>query len=1091
MPCRIFYINLKSVTMKQLFLLITHFRYNELRRYSAALLCLLFFSQVASAQTKNITGKVMDDKGTPLTGVSVMLKGSKTGTATDATGSYSISVPANAKTLVFSFQGKDVSEVPIGSKTDISISMKTNEAALEEVVVIAYGTAKKETLTGSVGTIKAAEIAKRPITNITNAIEGKIAGVVVGSTNGQPGAGPDIRVRGFGSINATSQPLFVVDGVPYSGGTSNINPDDVETTTLLKDAAATALYGSRGANGVIMITTKKGQKGKNNISVRVLQGVSQRGLKEYDRLNAQQYYPIMWEAYRNSLVYPASGTGISLDSANRVASGLTNRTNIQQLLSYNPFNVANTAIVGVNGQLNPNAGLIYENDLDWTDDVMRTGSRQDYNINFSGGADKSDYFMSLSYLDDKGFTIRSDLKRYSARLNVNLQPKTWLKTGLNISGNHTVSNQASDANSTTFVNPFFFSRNIGPIYPVYAHNMTTGEFLLDASGNKIWDLGNMGGTMGVPNRPSGGFAGRHTLAETSLNELNFRRTVVSARNYVDITFLNDFKLTNNIAVDFQNQTDASYENTLVGDGAPGGRSSRETGSITGVTLSQLINYNKKIGNHRVDVLAGHETYNLLETGQRGFRQGQSLTGNTELNNFTTINAATSYLDRYRIESYLSRVTYDYKSKYFVSGSFRRDGNSRFAPDSRWGSFWSVGGGWNLDKENFLNGIKWINQLKLRSTYGVVGVADGIGYYAYQGLYNFANNANEPGIVQSQTAFLNRELTWETNGQFDIGFDFSLFKNRISGSVEYYDRRSKDLLFAVPQPLSSGALTTNKNTATMYNKGIELQLSADVIRWKGITWNMNVNLSTVKNMITKMPETAPKFVTGTKQYEVGSSIFEYWLRTYYGVDPTDGAALYVAQNTAPGTTRRLINNKSGGTDTVTTAISNGKFEYQGTAIPDLYGSFTESLTFKGISLSALFTFQIGGKTYDQNWAGLMSSGTYGGALSNEILGRWQKPGDISNIPRMDAGRTVDFNGNSSRWLIDASYLNIRSVNLSYDIPKHLVSRLKITNAQIFLSAENLAFFSKRTGLNNQQSFSGVTTNAYPPARILTTGITLNL
>ncbi len=970
--------------------------------------------------------------------------------------------------------------------------MAPTDASLEEVVVIAYGTAKKETLTGSVGTIKAADIARRPLTNVMNAIEGAIPGVVTSSSNGQPGSAPAIRIRGFGSINATSQPLLVVDGVPYAGGSSNINPDDVESTTILKDAAATALFGSRGANGVIMITTKKGQKGKNNISVRVLQGSSKRGLEEYSRLNAHEYYPMMWEAQRNQMVFPTTGVGISYDSANRVASGLTTRPGIQSLLSYNPFNVANNAIVGVNGKINPAASLLWADDLDWTRDVMRTGSRKDYSINFNGGSDKSDYFMSMGYLDDKGFTMRSDLKRYSGRLNVNVTPKTWLKTGLNISGNFTTSNQASDGGSTSFVNPFFYSRNVGPIYPVFAHNMTTGDYLLNFSGNKFWDLGNMGGTLGVPNRPSGGFAGRHTLAETSLNELNFNRTVLSARNYVDITFLKDFKFTNNVSVDYQVQRDASYENTIVGDGAPGGRSSREVGSTTNVVLSQILNYNKTIrGNHKVGVLVGHESLNQMDDGQRGFRQGQTVLGITELNNFTTINAATSYLDRYRIESYLSRVTYDYKAKYFVSGSLRSDGNSRFAKESRWGTFWSVGGGWNIDKENFMNRVKVLSQLKLRSTYGVVGVADGIGFYAYQGLYNFANNANEPGIVQSQSAFLNRELTWETNKQFDIGLEFGLFKNRLTGTIEYYDRRSADLLFAVPLPLSSGALTANKNTATMYNKGIELQLTADVVRWRGITWNTNINLSTVKNRITKMPESVPEFITGTKKYAVGASIFDYWLRSFYGVDPTDGAALYVAQNTAASSTRRLIDNKTGGKDTVTTSIANGKFEFQGSSIPDLYGSFTHTLSYKGLSISALFTFQVGGKSYDNNWAALMSAGNYGGALSTEIFQRWQKPGDITNIPRMDAGRLVDHNGASTRWLVDASYLNIRSLNVSYNLPKNLVSKAKISNAQFFISAENLAFFSKRTGLDNQQAFSGVTSNAYPPARIITTGLTFNL
>jgi TonB-linked SusC/RagA family outer membrane protein len=1062
-----------------------------MRKFLGMFLCFVLVITQAMAQNKTVTGKVTDAKdGTPLAGVSVSVKGA-TGTVTGADGTFRIVVPAAAKSVDLSYVGFEAATVSIPASGTVTFAMKAADAKLDEVVVVAYGTAKKETLTGSVSQIKAEDYAKRPLSNVTAAIEGASPGVVTNTANGQPGSGIAIRVRGFGSINATSEPLFVVDGVPYVGGTSNINPDDVESTTILKDAAATALFGSRAANGVVMITTKKGRKGRNNISVRALQGISSRGLPEYDRLNAYQYYPIMWEAYRNSLVYPASGAPISRDSASRVASGLTSRTSIQGLLGYNPFNVANNAIVDVNGQINPNASLIYANDLDWTKDLMRNGSRKDYSINFSGGADKSDYFFSMGYLNEAGYTVRSDFERFSARLNVNVQPLSWLKTGLNISGNHSISNTASDGGSTSFVNPFFFSRNIGPIYPVYAHNMTTGEYLLDGSGNKFWDLGNMGGAMGVPNRPSGGFSGRHAVAETFLNELNFRRTVVSARNYTDITFLRDFKFTNNVSVDFQSQYDGSFENTVVGDGAPAGRSSREFGSNTGVVLSQILNYGKRFGSHRVDALVGHESFNQMQQGQRGFKQGQSLSGNTELNNFTTINSATSYLDRYRIESYFSRVNYDYMGKYFVSGSIRRDGNSRFAEESRWGTFWSVGGGWNIDKEKFMKNVSWVNTLKLRGSYGVVGVADGIGFYAYQGLYSFANNANEPGIVQSQTSFLNRKLTWETNKQFDLGVDFSLFKGRINGSVEYFNRVSADLLFAVPQPLSSGALTVNQNTATMYNRGVELQLNGDIIRKKDLTWNMGVNLSTVTNRISKMPESVPEFITGTKKYAVGNSIYDYWLRSFYGIDPNDGAVLYVAENTAASATRRLITNKAGGVDTVTTAVANGKFASHGTSIPDLYGSMTQSITFKNITLSALFTFQVGGKTYDALYQSLMSASNYGGASHVDILNRWQKAGDITNVPRMDAGQSTDFNATSSRWLVDASYFNIRTINLSFALPKNLVNRMKINNGQFFVSVENVAFFSKRKGMNNQQAFSGVTSNAYPPARVFTAGFTLNL
>jgi TonB-linked SusC/RagA family outer membrane protein len=617
------------------------------------------------------------------------------------------------------------------------------------------------------------------------------------------------------------------------------------------------------------------------------------------------------------------------------------------------------------------------------------------------------------------------------------------------------------------------------------------NYLLDGTGQKFYDLGNMGGTQGVPNRTSGGFAGRHGLAETVLNDALFRRTVASGRTYQEFSFLNNFKFTNTVAIDFQTQNDASYENTLVGDGAPAGRSRRTFSSSVGLVATQLLNYGRSFGGaHKVDALVGHESFNDRESSLDAFKQGQSLSGNSELGNFTTINSAGSSVDKYRVESYFSRVNYDYRSKYFISGSIRRDGNSRFATESRWGTFWSVGGGWKIDKEKFMRDITWIESLKLRGSYGVVGNADGIGFYAYQGLYVFANNANEPGIVQSQTSSLNRTLSWEKNKQFDIGIDFSLFKGRVNGSVEYYNRGSSDLLFAVPQALSSGILTVNKNTATMNNKGVELQLNGDIIRSKTFTWNMNVNLSTVKNEITKMPEGIPEFVTGTKKYSVGQSIFGFWLRTYYGVDPADGSALYVADNTSSLTGRRIIANKAGGNDTVTTVASNGKFEYHGSSIPDLYGSFTESFSYQGFTLNALFTFQLGGKTFDANYQGLMSSGTYGGALSTEVLGRWQKVGDITNVPRMDAGRTTDFNATSSRWLIDGSYFNIRTISLSYALPKNFLSRMKINSSQVFVSAENVAFFSKRKGLNNQQAFSGVTSNAYPPARVISAGINLN-
>ena len=985
-----------------------------------------------------------------------------------------------------------------------SLLLDTTEIVFEEneiisdQVVLPYGSQRKRSLTASVGQIEAEQISDRPLTNVTTVIEGQIPGVLTTSVSGQPGAGLDMRVRGVGTFNAAAEPLLVVDGIPYIGSSSNINPLDVESITVLKDAAATALYGSRAGNGVVMITTKKGRRGRNGLSARVAQGFTDRGLSEYDRLDASQYYPIMWEAYRNSLLYPTSGTGISVDSANRVASGLTTRPGIQSLLAYNPFNVAGNAIVGTDGELNPAAQLTYGGDLDWTKELFRKGSRSDYFLDFNGGGESSDYLFSLGYVKENGYILNSDFKRYTARINVNVQPMEWLKTGLNVSANYSESNLAQDTGSTSQANPFYFTRNMGPIYPVYAHNMTTGEYLLDtATGQKFYDLGNMGGLYGVPNRTLGAFAGRHALAETTMDEESILTTSISVRNYQEITFLKNFRFTNNLSADYQAQNYTSYDNPLVGDGAPLGQSRKVNVSSFAFDASQIFSYGNTFDVHRFDAFAGHESFNQKNTNLHGFRQGQMVSGSAELGNFTTLTSSTSVVDRFKIESYFSRLNYELDERYFASASIRRDGNSIFSEDARWGTFWSLSAGWNLSNEELISNIGWINLLKLRGSYGVTGVSDGngqrssFGFYSYQGLYDYANNANEPGIVQSQTQPLaNPALKWETNNQLNIGLDFTVLGNRLNGSIDYFRRASSDLIFAIPQPLSSGVLTVVQNSASVKNSGIELHLNGDIMRKKSFRWNMTVNLSTLKNEITEMPGNIPEFVIGTKRYLEGKSVFEYWLPSYYGVDSADGAALYKAANTTTAANRRVKANKSGGSDTLTTLGSNALFEYHGTSIPDFYGSMGQSLTYKDFTLTALFTFQIGGKTYDSNYQGLMSSGTYGSALSSDILERWKAPGDNTAIPRLDAGRTTDFNAASSRWLIDASYFNIRMVSLAYNLPLSFISRWDITTARFFVTGENLGFFSKRKGLNNQQDFGGVTSNSYPPSTIISAGITIN-
>ncbi len=866
-----------------------------MRKIITLLLMLVACTQVW-AQEKSISGTVLDENGVPVQSASVLVKGTQNGTTTNAEGTFTLKVKSSDKTLQVSALNFKTMDIAMGNTLNFSIRLEAGNSDLDEVVVVAYGTVKKSDFIGSAGTVSAAEIEKRPVANISRALEGNVPGVVVTTGSGQPGSGSSVRIRGFGSINATQDPLYVVDGVPYVAGLSNLNPDDIESLTVLKDASATSLYGARAGNGVVLITTKRGKKGKSGLSLKVQQGISSRGIPEYDRVNQFEYYPLMWEAYRNSLSYRTNG--ISLDSASRVASGLTGRDGIDDLLAYNPFNVQRNAIVGVDGRINPNAQLLYADDQDWTDFFMSNGYRQEYNLSFNGGAEKSDYYVSMGYLSEDGFTKNTNFERFTARTNINVNPLRWVKTGINISGNVTKANQSNEGGA--IANPFQFSRNLGPIYPYWAHNMTTGEYLLDENGNRIWDLGNfqdepIGIQNGIRNRP-GTTSGRHAPAELELNIDRFRRLVASIRQYTEISILPGLKFTANFAFDYENQFNEGYENQLVGDGAPAGRADKVHDINQALTANQLLNYKKGFGVHTVDLLAGHESFDQQINNMRGFRQGQSLTGNIEFGNFTTINTLSSVTDRYRTESVFGRVNYDYDNKFYASGSLRRDGNSRFASQSRWGTFWSAGAGVALDKLSGIAGVTWINQLKLRGSYGTVGVADGIGFYAWQGLYGFANNANEPGIVQGQTSFENLDLTWEVNKQADVGLDFALFGRKLSGSIEYYNRTSQDLLFAVPTPLSSGALSLTQNTASLYNRGIEIALNGSIITTKDFSWNMGIQLTTVNNQITKMPESVPEFITGTKKYAVGASLFDYWIRSYYGIDSDDGSVLYLAENT---------------------------------------------------------------------------------------------------------------------------------------------------------------------------------------------------
>lgn len=846
------------------------------------------------AQERTVSGRVTStEDGSSLPGVNVVLKGTTIGTATDADGRYSLSVPSSGGSLVFSFVGLATQEIAIGDRSVVDVSLALDATQLSEVVVTTFGEAKRSSFTGSYSQITAENIATRPLSNVITAIAGSTAGVTTTAGTGQPGAAPDIRIRGFSSIGAGNSPLYVVDGVPYTASIANLSADDIETLTVLKDAASTALYGSRAANGVVMITTKKGKsKEGGTINLRYTKGFSTRGLQEYDRVGPDEYYPLMWEMLRNNLAFTTTGTGTGQTLA---TAGANASSTLGANVRYNVYDVPFDQLVDANGVMNPNARLLYSlSDLDWEAPIMRRGNRDEINLNFSGGSEKSDFYISLSYLKDLGYQIKSDYERYTARINYNTQINNWLKTGGNLSTTITESRQSAADGGTSFVNPFFFSRGMGPIFPVYAFDPANpGSFLL-RDGERFFDYGNMS-ALGLPNRPQ--YGGRHAIAETILNEDFYRRNVLGVRGYTEVSFLKDFKFTFNAGADITNQNDVTYGNPEIGDGAPAGRTTHGFNNISNFNFNQLLTYTKSFGSHNISVLVGHENWNRRENFVSVSRATQSLEGNIELSNFAVLTAGNGSLDRYRVEGYFSRINYDFNEKYFASFSLRRDGSSKFNKDVRWGNFLAISGAWRLDQEDFIRNISAISQLKLRASYGQTGNDSGISFYAWQPLYNLGwNNAAEPGILQGSLG--NPNLTWESSDASDIALEFGVLNNRITGTVEYFNRASSDLIFAVPMPLSSGVTTVTKNIGQMVNRGIELSIGAEVLKLGDFSWQLDVNATRLKNEITKMPEETPEIIDGTKKLKEGRSLYDFWLREYMGVRPDNGDALYRAETYNP-------------------------------------------------------------------------------------------------------------------------------------------------------------------------------------------------
>jgi TonB-linked SusC/RagA family outer membrane protein len=1051
-----------------------------MRKVILTMLVALGFVLGAVAQDRTVSGKVTDEGGKALEGVSVTSSDNKGGTKTDASGSFSINIGANIKALTFSSIGYESQRINVKGG-NVTVKMKTVNNTLDDVVVtVPYGSVKKKAFTGAENSINSSTIQKQQVTNVTRALEGLIPGLIATNGGGAPGTGAGVLVRGVGSINASSSPLYVLNGIPYDGSISALNSDDIENITVLKDAAAAALYGSRAANGVIMITTKKGKKGAPVFSINARQGFMSRLIPEYDRVDTKDYYELFWESYKNANI--ASGQNPILAGQN-ASTILTSSSG----LVYNAYNVPGATLVDpTTGKLNPNAKLLWQDS--WEKELFRNAMRTNVSANVSGGGDFSDFYLSAGYLNEEGIVKNSGYKSYNMRMNVNASPNKWFKTGINLDGAFS-KRQDVPSGGTSTTNPFYFTRQIGPIYPVFQYNTTTGAPVLDADGKPAYDYG-VPAQMGT--RP---YAGRSNIASTLFLDDRSRRIFNGNANiFGEIILPYGFSFKSTFGLNFFSNDITSYQNNQFGDASPstpggsdGGRSTKTSDKAISYTGNQVLSWNKQIGNHNIRALIGHENYayryNVLTGGKSGFL----FPGYTDLDNGATVlGLPSSREDNLRIESYFSNVNYDYKSKYLLSGSFRTDGSSRFNPSDRWGNFYSVGLGWRISQEKFLKKLNWLSELKLRASYGEQGndaLADASGnslYYAYQDYYD----ANGTGSFTFPGRFGNKNLKWETNSVLNFGLDFGFLKNRITGTLEVYTRQSSNLLFDVPLALSNvGGVSVYQNIGTMENKGIELQLGLGIVTKKAFNWRVDLNLTKFKNRITKLPPTQTEkgIVVGTKKLLADHSIYDFWLPDFAGVDASNGDNLYY----------RDITDASGKIvdKAVTNVYNQATFYYFGSALPKISGGITNTFSYKDFDLSILTIFSYGGLFYDGNYASIMHRGAAGTAWSSDILNRWQKPGDVTNVPRLQ-NAVAGNDGVSSKFLIDGSYLNIKNITLSYTFLKNGLNK-NIGSAQFYLNVDNAFLFTAKKGSDPQRSFAGTSDATYTPFRTTSVGIKFNI
>ena len=1177
------------------------------KRFFTALLALLLIGVQAFAQSA-VSGKVTDEAGEPCVGANVLIKGTTTGTMTDLDGNYSLTDVRKGAILVFSSIGYTSQEVRLGSSSVVNVVLKSDADFLNEVVIVGYGTAKRKDLTGSLTQIDNKLIASQNSSSATKALEGAVPGIVYASVDGQPGNDAGLRVRGLGSTNVgASNALVIIDGVPAQGDNplSNMNQEDIASITVLKDAASTAIYGSRGANGVILVTTKRGDSGRTKISFQARAGWNTVGSYKVGQVdNAAGIYEYLWQSIYNSYRYGVNGAGpalnketgeyytnignpnVSHDAAAEFASqhlfnyiGLNDsfgRNILGNYMAYNvpgatytPDGIGSSAsstmtgayLVGTDGKINPNASLLYDDT--YADALLKTGFRQQYDLSASGGSDKEDHYLSLGYLTDPSYVPNSRFERITGRANINVNLFKWLKVGANVGYTRSRTNYqgtywaarnsgSNQGNITRYVNGHT------PIVPFYAHD-AEGNYIYDKNGDKVRNY--LYNSTYSPLGQTGNNYGSTDIMYAMDNDIREDLTsTLNTRTYIEIPFLDHFTFRTDFAYDKINRTTTVYYNGTTGRAASiGGYFGKRMNDIEVMNLQHRLTYNQDFGKHHVDAMALFEDSDWEQQTVNWGSADEFIPGFLAAGNFVGryYGAGSAPTPGYghdieRMRSWLGRANYIFADKYYVSGSVRRDGSSKFRKENRWGTFWSVGAGWRFTEESFMQDLRdsWLNNGKLRASYGVIGNQNGIGRYqtyrtwGYSTTYQTTNNGTGrptgDSYKLSMGGLVNTQLTWEETKTFDVGLDLTLF-NRIDLTFDWYNRVTGNSQFNQPVSyLAMGQTTLPRNIAELTNRGIELDINADIIRTKDIRWNVAFNITHYTTKLTDLPDDAiPAHAEGLPDgtWEdnqgswasaggsqqaanvylrgIGRDWFNLYMYKYAGIDQSSGLPMYFHRVTeADHAAGKYKDTEVGGSVKTTNYANASKYEV-GSAIPTFQGGFNTSFSYKNFYVNAQFAYQIGGKFFSRNYAeylyNVVDAQMYRMMfVSKDVKGNtWTPDNTGAGFPMQwyPAGENSYFSGtsaNGGNWsftdesLFSASYLRLKNLTLGYNVSKSLLNKLRIdkvvSNIKVFASSDNLFILSAAKAIDPTMSASGgyndVDSYTFPNMRTYTIGINLD-